>query len=153
LGFKRYGFVEEVARVARGISEAASYFANNRLPELFAGIAWQPGMFPVQYLGANVPQAWAAGSVFQLVQAILGVRADAPHGRLLVHPQLPHWLTDLTLRNLAIGNSLIDLRFWREDERSRWDATVRMGDVEVVEQPWRPWRDEEPGTENGHSQG
>jgi glycogen debranching enzyme len=34
--------------------------------------------FPVQYGGANIPQAWAAGSVFQLVQTILSLRADAP---------------------------------------------------------------------------
>ena len=36
--------------------------------------------FPVQYLGANVPQAWAAGSVFALLQAILGITLDAPRG-------------------------------------------------------------------------
>jgi glycogen debranching enzyme len=32
----------------------------------------------VQYGGANIPQAWAVGSIFQLVQTILGLRADAP---------------------------------------------------------------------------
>ena len=50
--------------------------------------AWSAsaGSFPVQYLGANIPQAWAAGSVFQLVQAMLGLRADAPNGRLWVNP-------------------------------------------------------------------
>jgi hypothetical protein len=25
--------------------------------------------FPVQYIGANVPQAWATGSIFMLTQA------------------------------------------------------------------------------------
>ena len=39
LGFKRYGFAAEAARVARDISEAASYFVSYRLPELYAGIA------------------------------------------------------------------------------------------------------------------
>jgi len=36
-----------------------------------------------------VPQAWAAGSIFYLVQAILGLRGDAPANRLLIDPQLP----------------------------------------------------------------
>ena len=61
LGFKRYGFAAEAGRVARDISEAASYFVSYRLPELYAGVERGPGTFPVQYLGANVPQAWAAG--------------------------------------------------------------------------------------------
>ena len=43
--------------------------------------------FPVQYLGANVPQAWAAGSVFALLQAMLGIQPDAPRGKLYVDPR------------------------------------------------------------------
>jgi glycogen debranching enzyme len=139
LGFKRYGFAAEAARVARDISEAASRFASHRLPELYAGIERRPGGFPVQYLGANVPQAWAAGSTFHLLQALLGLRADAPHGHLYVDPDLPSWLPDVTLRGLAVGSSRIDVRFWRETERTRWDVLDRQGDVELIEQPWRPW--------------
>jgi glycogen debranching enzyme len=132
LGFKRYGFATEVGRLARDVSEAASHFASHRVPELYAGVARQPGGFPVQYVGANVPQAWAAGSVFHLLQAILGLQADAPHERLHVDPRLPHWLPELTLHGLAIGQATVDLRFRRvDDDRSRWDATVRKGTVEV----------------------
>jgi len=139
LGFKRYGFAEEAARIARDISEAASYFVSHRLPELYAGLPRRPGMFPVQYLGANVPQAWAAGSVFHLLQAILGLRADAPRSCLYVDPYLPRWLTDVTLRNLTVGRARLDLRFWREGERTRWDASVRDGALKIEEAPWHPW--------------
>ena len=96
LGFKRYGFVAEAARIARDISEAASHFVSYRMPELYAGIERRPGAFPVLYPGANVPQAWAAGSVFHLLQAILGLQADAPNGRLYVDPVLPPWLPNVT---------------------------------------------------------
>ena len=51
---------------------------------LYAGIKREPGAFPVQYLGANVPQAWAAGSVFHLLQAILGLDANAHKKSLYV---------------------------------------------------------------------
>ena len=57
--------------------------------------------FPVQYLGANVPQAWAAGSAFTLLQAMLGIEPDAPRGVLYVDPALPDWLPDVTLYGSA----------------------------------------------------
>jgi glycogen debranching enzyme len=139
LGFKRYGFAAEAARVARDISEAASYFVSYRLPELYAGVERGPGTFPVQYLGANVPQAWAAGSVFHLLQAILGLRADAPRRRLYLDPELPSWLPDLALRGLQVGPARLDLRFWLEGARTRWDASLQEGEVEVRQEPWGPW--------------
>jgi glycogen debranching enzyme len=138
LGFKRYGFAAEAARIARDISEAASYFLSHRLPELYAGVERRPGTFPVQYLGANVPQAWAAGSVFHLIQAILGLRADAPNSLLYLDPQLPRWLPDLALRGLRVGAARLDLQFWREGERTRWDASLRSGDLELRQESWGP---------------
>src|SRR5688572_32248116 len=51
----RSGFEAEAAQVTRGILDAAERFVATRLPELFAGLPRQPGSFPVQYLGANVP--------------------------------------------------------------------------------------------------
>src|SRR6185312_15738526 len=71
MGFRRYGFVEEAARIARDISGAASYFMCHQMPELYSGMQRDPTDFPVQYLGANVPQAWAAGSCFAMLQMII----------------------------------------------------------------------------------
>jgi glycogen debranching enzyme len=139
LGFKRYGFAAEAERIARDISEAASYFASYRLPELYAGVQREPGTFPVQYSGANVPQAWASGATFQLLQAILGIQADAPSNRLYVDPELPPWLPDVTLHGLRVGEAKLDLTFVREREHTRWDATVMTGRIDVQAKPWRPW--------------
>jgi glycogen debranching enzyme len=139
LGFRRYGFANEAARIARDISEAASYFVSYRLPELYAGIERKPGTFPVLYPRANVPQAWAAGTVFHLMQAILGIQADAPNKRLFVDPCLPKWLPDVTLRGLDVGDSTLDLRFWREGEESRWEILSRTGDLTVEQRTWKPW--------------
>ncbi|PSB57002.1 glycogen debranching N-terminal domain-containing protein [Chamaesiphon polymorphus] len=139
LGCKRYGSVDATAKIARGISEAASYFENYRLPEVYAGITQQKGAFPVQYAQANVPQAWAAGSIFHLLQAMLGLQADAPNGRLYIDPELPTWLPDITLRQLTVGNAVIELRCWREDDRTHWHADVKTGELEIVEKSWQPW--------------
>ncbi len=142
LGLKRYGFATEAARVARDIFGAASYFNRYRLPELYAGLSKRETAFPVQYIGANVPQAWAAGSIFDLLRAILGLRADASRRLLYVDPTLPRWLPDVTLGGLAVGESRLTIRFWREGERSRWAVVDqwRGPQVTVAEEPWTPWR-------------
>jgi len=129
-GFKRYGFHAEAARVARDISGAASHFQTNQLPELFAGVQKDGTNFPVQYLGANVPQAWAAGSAFLLLQTMLGVVPDAPHASLFIDPALPEWIPDVTLSNLRVGESVLSIRFWRDGEDTRHE--VLAGDPALV---------------------
>ncbi|TMK88342.1 MAG: amylo-alpha-1,6-glucosidase, partial [Actinobacteria bacterium] len=106
-GFRNYGLDDEAAQVARAVFDAADRFHARRLPELYSGLARDPGGFPVQYLGANVPQAWAAGSVVHLVTALLGLRADAPSGLLDLRPFLPDWLDEVTLENLRLGDAAV----------------------------------------------
>jgi len=122
LGFRRYGFAAEANRIARDISGAAGYFAFHQMPELFSGLQRAPMNFPVQYLGANVPQAWAAGSAFASVQMMLGFQPDEPNGRLYIDPVLPDWMPDITVRNLRLGGHHGDLRFWREGAATRWEV-------------------------------
>jgi glycogen debranching enzyme len=131
VGFKRYGFHAEAAQVARAISGAAHYFKGSQLPELYAGIQKDGTNFPVQYIGANVPQAWAAGSAFMLLQAMLGIAPDAPRNRLFIDPALPHWMTDVTLTKLRVGKNELSIRFWREGEETRHE--VLTGDSALVE--------------------
>ncbi|HEY3522933.1 MAG TPA: glycogen debranching N-terminal domain-containing protein, partial [Candidatus Limnocylindrales bacterium] len=111
-GFRRYGFAREAAAIAGGMFDAAGRLVAYRLPELFAGLPRQPGSFPVQYLGANVPQAWASGAVIHLVGTLAGIRAhsDGRESMISVDPALPEWLPDLTLRNLRAGRGSLSLR-------------------------------------------
>jgi glycogen debranching enzyme len=122
IGFKRYGFHAEAARIARDISGACSYFMLHQMPELFAGLARDPESFPVQYPGANVPQAWAAGSVFALLQAIIGFQPHGDEGVLYLDPWQPSWLPDLTLRDLRVGEQTFDLRIEGVDGDARVDV-------------------------------
>ena len=133
LGMRRYGFAAEAAAVARDISGAASHFLLNQLPELYAGLQRDATSFPVQYLGANVPQAWAAGTPFMVLQAMLGLRQDAPRGKLYIDPALPDWLPDVTLIDLRLGKRTFDIRFWRDGKetvfkvlRGKRDSVERM---------------------------
>jgi glycogen debranching enzyme len=132
LGFKRYGFAAEAARIARDVSGAGNHFTLSQVPELYAGLQRLPSTFPVQYLGANVPQAWAAGSAFHFLQAILGIAPDAPHKKISVDPVLPDWLRDVTLTDLRVGDATFDIRFWRDGSASKWE--VLRGPAERVQE-------------------
>ena len=129
-GCKRYGFTDAVGRIARDISGAASHFLLNQVPELYAGIERNSTTFPVQYHGANVPQAWAAGSAFMLLQAMLGIEPDAPRGVLHVDPALPDWLPDVTLYGLRLGAQDFDISFRRDGAATRFE--VLRGDATAV---------------------
>jgi glycogen debranching enzyme len=131
MGFKLYGFGAEAARVAHDVSVAASHFLLNQLPELYTASERNESNFPVQYIGANVPQAWAAGSAFMLTQALLGFLPDAPRNKLYIDPLLPAWLPDLTVRDLRIGKHQMDIRFWRQGEQTEFE--VVKGDPALVE--------------------
>jgi hypothetical protein len=102
----------------------------HQMPELYSGIQRDPLNFPVQYLGANVPQAWAAGSAFAFLQMILGFQPDARNDRLYIDPVLPEWLPDLTVIDLQVGKRNFDVRFWREGKETRWE--VLKGDRDAI---------------------
>ncbi len=114
LGMKRYGFTREAATIARAIADAAGHFQSFQIPELYAGLPREKMSFPVRYAGANVPQGWAAGSAFALLQALLGLAPDAPNDRLYVDPALPDWMPEITLRGLRCGTRTYDIRFHRD---------------------------------------
>jgi glycogen debranching enzyme len=78
MGMCRYGFDREALQIAGEVTDATGHFTLNQMPELYARIQREPTTFPVQYLGTNVPQAWAAGSLFSFLQAIIGFQPDAP---------------------------------------------------------------------------
>ena len=113
-GAKRYGLWKEANFIAKGIFDAAEKFQMYRLPELFAGTERQRDGFPIQYLGANIPQAWAAGSIFMLLQTILGIHADAPRNVLELDPTLPEWFSDVTVSNLWVGDHRLTIKFGGE---------------------------------------
>ncbi len=134
-GLRRYGFDAQAQEVALGVARAGAFFALHQLPELYAGLQRTDTNFPVQYVGANVPQAWAAGAVFSLVTALVGLSPDAPAGVLYVDPALPDWLPDLTLTDVWLGGAWFDLRFERAADGSTGVTVLRGDAARVVRRP------------------
>ncbi|HEU4355119.1 MAG TPA: amylo-alpha-1,6-glucosidase [Actinomycetota bacterium] len=132
-GFKRYGFVRSTNRVATALFDAAIQADYMRLPELFCGFTRRTPNRPVSYPIACSPQAWAAGSPFLMLQAMLGISARAHVNLLTVNkPHLPTWLNTVEVRNLVVGGSRISLLFRREGEITSFSVLSREGDVRVV---------------------
>jgi glycogen debranching enzyme len=130
-GFRRYGFAAEASRVARDISRSSGYFVSHQMPELYSGLQREPTNFPVQYIGANVPQGWAAGSSFSLLQSMLGFQHDAPAGKVYIDPILPDWLPDIIVTGLPAGDQRLDVRFWRDGEATKWEVIRGNADTMV----------------------
>ena len=132
-GLKRYGFVRGTNRVATALFDAAIHADYMRLPELFCGFTRRSPNRPVSYPVACSPQAWAAGSPFLMLQAMLGVSARSHAGRLTVNiPHLPPWLNTVELRNVQVGGGRVSLVFRREGEITSFSLLSREGDVRVV---------------------
>lgn len=132
-GLKRYGFVRATSRVATALFDAAITADYMRLPELFCGFTRRTPNRPVSYPIACSPQAWAAGSPFLLLQAMLGISAQANRNLLTVNkPHLPTWLNTVEVRDLAVGTSRISLLFQREGEITAFSVLSREGGVRVV---------------------
>jgi glycogen debranching enzyme len=137
LGMKRYGFGAEASRLAGAMFDASTLFEHARLPETFGGLPRDahhphPGIYP----DACAPQAWSATAVFWFVQAMLGVWTYAPLNALIIEPELPEWLPELTLRNLRVKDARVSIQFKR-DRHGNTDYRVlgRSGTVRVLRQP------------------
>ena len=132
-GLKRYGFDDEANELVGRVFEAAQHFAEFRLPELFCGFERDGSAVPVPYPVACSPQAWSAGATFLFLQTMLGFRAHADRRELeLARPQLPDWLTKVTVTNLRVGDAAVDLLFHRWRGTTSAEVLRKVGDVAVT---------------------
>ncbi len=83
LGLARTGHGAAARALIDGLLAAAPSF-EYRLPELYGGDSRAQRGRALPYPAACRPQAWSAASAMALVTAILGLRPDAPAGRLQV---------------------------------------------------------------------
>lgn len=112
-GLARYGYRRHALRLLDALFEAAVHFGM-RLPELFCGFARAPGMAPISYPVACLPQAWSAGAVFMLVQSCLGLAVDGMRGEIHVdRPALPLGIDRLDVHRLAVGDKTTAISFQR----------------------------------------
>jgi glycogen debranching enzyme len=128
-----YGREQAVHRILGALLDASVALELHRLPELYCGFPRRPGQGPVEYPLACAPQAWAAGSVFLLLRATLGLRIEAANRRVvLARPSLPSFLREVEIKALRAGDASVDLRLHQHEGDVAVHVTRREGDVEVV---------------------
>ncbi|HEX6980562.1 MAG TPA: amylo-alpha-1,6-glucosidase [Alphaproteobacteria bacterium] len=133
LGFARYSLTEPLAKLVTGMFDAAMAVDLNRLPELFCGFDRRPGQGPTRYPVACLPQAWASGTVFALMGAMLGISFN-PYMRQirLTRPVLPAFLNEVEITGLTLGTASVDLLFRRHTRDVALNILRKEGDVEVI---------------------
>ncbi|MGE0129051.1 MAG: glycogen debranching N-terminal domain-containing protein [Blastocatellales bacterium] len=140
IGFVRYGLIKHLHLLTKAMFEAASLYELYRLPEVFAGHQRNDKHpFPALYPMANSPQAWSSSAIFSFVQSLLGLYPYAPLNLLLLDPQLPEWLPEITLEQLRVGGAKATIRFYRQSNgTSSYEVEDIEGTLHVLRQP-SPW--------------
>lgn len=132
-GMAHYGFTDRALMVFRGLREVSLYMDQHRMPELFCGFEQRPDEGPTLYPVACSPQAWAAASVFYLLQACLGLQFDPRRPEIRFrNPQLPPFLQTVEIKDLAIGGATIDLILERYPNNVGINIVRKEGEVRVV---------------------
>jgi glycogen debranching enzyme len=109
-GLARYGDTRSAGAILSSLFDACRALEDARLPELLCGFERRPGEPPTLYPIACSPQAWAAGAVFLLLQAVLGLAIDAPIGLVqLTRPTLPATFDQLSIHGLELSGGSLDL--------------------------------------------
>ena len=133
LGFSLYHFGEHVSQILAALLDVSRDVELNRLPELFCGFHKRPGDHgPTLYPVACAPQAWAAGSVFLLLRACLGLTVRGTERQIAFDkPTLPKGLNELSIRNLRVGDASVDLLIHRRDYGVVVEASRKRGEIEI----------------------
>jgi glycogen debranching enzyme len=132
-GFNRYGLKTEAMAVLSGLFDVSRYLDLHRMPELFCGFHRRAAEGPTLYPVACAPQAWAAGAVYLLIEACLGLSIDAVSRRIVLRdPRLPEFLREIRVRSLAVGGSTIDILFERHAHDVGVTVLRKDGDVELL---------------------
>ncbi len=133
LGFSRYGLKRPIERLFKGLFDAATYMEMRRLPELFCGFQRGRGRGPTLYPVACSPQAWASATPFTLIEASLGLQFDPAGSEIrLIDPRLPSFLDWVRLRDLQLGDCVVDLVARRNNDNVAVEVIRAEGPVRVA---------------------
>ncbi len=132
-GMALHGYKQQTARVLGDMFEAASAIELHRLPELFCGFPRRPGQGPTLYPVACSPQTWAAGAVFLLLQAAMGLQIEngGTHVRFDRTVLLPS-IHEIRLRNLRLQTGVVDVVIGRDSGGVGVRVANHVGKVDAM---------------------
>lgn len=133
MGLRSLGLIDQALELFQGLFDMTCQQPYHRPPELFCGFERSGENAPVQYPVACTPQAWATGSIFQLMQMMVNLVPDAPNNCLrIIDPALPESINRLSLHNLRVGPTILDLEFERSGNTTACRVAKKRGNLRVV---------------------
>ncbi len=133
MGLRSLGLIDQALELSQGLLDMTMHQPYQRPPELFCGYERNGDSAPVQYPVACTPQAWATGSIFQLLQMMVNLVPDAANNCLrIIDPALPESINRLSLHNLRVGPTLLDLEFERSGSTTACRVAKKRGNLRVV---------------------
>ncbi|HLO57487.1 MAG TPA: glycogen debranching N-terminal domain-containing protein [Bacteroidales bacterium] len=116
-GFSKYGLKDVVNKIAAGLFDASLFIEGQRMPELFCGFPRRKGEAPTAYPVACSPQSWSVGSVFMIIQAMLGIEINQYEKVIRFNkPSLPDFIDTLQIRRLSFLDMKLDIQFNRTSQ-------------------------------------
>ncbi len=131
-GLIRYNYRREAVKAINGLIKASQYFKYNRLPELFCGFSYKETQRPIEYPAACSPQAWACGSIYLIIQSLLGIDAGVINNRIYLKPILPDNIKKVEVKNLKIGDNRTDFTLTKEGNRIMLSKEKEEGNLKLV---------------------
>lgn len=131
-GLIRYNYPKEAAKVINSLLKASQYFKSHRLPELFCGFDHKEMKGPVEYPVACSPQAWASGSIYLIIQSLLGLNPEMANNKIYLKPIFPDEINKVEIKNLKIGDNRVDFTLTREGSRLKLSKTKVEGNIKLI---------------------
>jgi glycogen debranching enzyme len=133
MGLRSLGLLDQALELAQGMIDMTLTQPYKRPPELFCGYERNTENIPVGYPVACSPQAWATGTMFQLLHMMLNLVPDIASNSLrIIDPALPESIQQVTLQNLRVGATLLDLEFERSEQSTACRVRNKRGNLRVI---------------------
>ncbi len=132
-GLRSLSCVKQSLKISQGIIDMTIAQPYQRPPELFCGFEHDGFTTPVQYPVACSPQAWASGTIFQLISVMVNLVPNVPNNQLhIIDPSLLNSINRLSIQNLRIGQTLLDLEFERIGDTTSCRVNKKRGNIRVI---------------------
>ena len=131
-GLTRYNYYREAVKAINGLIKASQYFKYNRLPELFCGFSQKEAQRPIEYPVACSPQAWACGSIYLIIQSLLGINADVINNRIYLKPILPDKINKVEVKNLKISDNRASFILNKEGNHIKISEVKIEGNTKLI---------------------
>lgn len=130
---RKIGRIRDAHQLMASMVAVAQHQQDFRLPELFCGFERSDWSKPIDYPVSCSPQAWSAGSIFQMIGSCLNFQPDAANKVLrIVEPCLPGWIEQVTVRNLRVGKCSLDIAFNIANGQTFCQILKKTGDLKVI---------------------